>query len=628
MPAPIGVTQNGIFVSYPKDGDTIDAPSTWIAGAVMPGSTLAVNNKPVQLNKEGFFAHPVPLAVGNNQFTIMKNGNPALSFPLTVHRPAPPPSVPDEPPQVAMESLQPQQDLGVGPGDLVEFGMRASPGGQASVKVAGRVIPLQPAGSHTPNRGLDTAYGVTYQKTAAAGKDLYLGFYRVGAADAWQNETPEFDLTKDGTTVHEQGKGRLTVLTQPFLSSTSHDDTIVRVGPNAGRTTPAPAGVRVLVDGYVGDQYRCEASGDKHLWIDKADLTGNEGAGASPTSIVRTMNIENEGRNGARVVVPLNQRLPFELKQEITSGNRVQLRIYGGISNTDWITEPSTSSKATDEAVTGGRAYPRPVDRSHNPVMYITWQQASDRVYMATLTLNVKKQWGFWGEYQGTNLVVHIKGAPPVVPGSGSLKGLKICVDAGHGGKEIGAIGCSGIKEAWLNLQVAKKLEHILKQRGADVVMTRTTDVVVSLDDRVKIAADNNCDLLLSVHHNSLPDARNPWTEHGTSSYYYHPQALMFANLVRQGMVNELAFGDFHTRWQNLALCRPSRQPSSLAEVAFVCNPDEYAAMLTDAGQERAALGLAKGIEDFVFDRTVPPKSSARAASARRRPARKSGKPH
>jgi N-acetylmuramoyl-L-alanine amidase len=651
---PIGVNRSGIFISYPRDGVTIDAPSTFVAGAVAPGSTLAVNGQPVRLNKEGFFAQVVPLGLGNNQFNFVKNGMPDQLFSLNIHRPTPPPPVPEQPAQIFTQSLQPEQDIGVQAGDLIEFGMRASPGGQASVKVGAVVVPLQPAGHSSPNRGLDTAFGVAYQRTAATVKDLYTGFYRVSATDTWQNETPQFMLVKDGVTIHEKGGGRITVLAQPFLSSTVPDQTIVRVGPGAGRTTPLPAGVRVLVDGCVGDQYRCVMSADKHLWIDKSELSGNEGPGSPPSARVRTINIENEGANGARVVVPLNQRLPFELKQEITSGNRLQLRIYGAMADTDWITEPSTSSKATDEAVPsdsglptggalrlasqartaakpagtkqvgkpvpnpGGRAFPASADRTHNPVSYITWQQVADRVYLATINLNVKKQWGFWGEYEGTNLVLHIKGAPQVVPGC--LRGLKICVDPGHGGSETGAIGCSGIKESTLNLAVAKKLERILKQRGATVIMTRDGDVFVSLADRVKIAADNNCDLLLSVHHNSLPDGRNPWAEHGTSSYYYHPQALSFANLVRQGVVNKAGFVDFHSRWQNLALCRPSRQVSALAELAFVINPDEYAAELTEAGQERAAEGLAQGIENFVFDKTPPHPATSKS---RKPPARK-----
>lgn len=613
---PIGVARNGIFLAYPHDRSDIPAPSTFLAGAVAPGSKLTANGQPVHVNAQGYFAHVVPLKVGKNEITLQKNNDPNQSFLLTLNRPAPPPAVPSEPAQILPGSVQPAQDIGVQPGDTIEFGMRASPGGQASVRIGSRIVALR-AGGKTPNQGLDTAFGVTFQQTPATIQDLYTGFYRVTAADAWQNETPEFTLVKDGATVHQTGNGRITVLAQPLLSATAHDETIVRVGPGAGRTTPLPEGVRVLIDGWVGDAYRCEMAPGKHLWIEKADLTGTEPGGSAPEATVRTINIENDGAGGARVVVPLNQRLPFEIKQEIVPANRLQLRIYGATADTDWITEPSTSSHATDEAVKKGRAYPPPAARSHNPVTFVTWQQQADRIYQATINLSPKQQWGFHGEYEGTNLVLRIKGAPHVIPGS--LQGLKICVDPGHGGAETGAIGCSGIKESTINLAIAKRTQQLLRAAGAQVIMTRMGDEEVSLADRVKIAVDNHCDLLVSIHNNSLPDGRNPWQEHGTSSYYYHPQSLSLANALRQGVVNNLGFVDFHTRWQNLALCRPSQMPAALVEVGFLINPDEYAALLSPSGQQKAAAGIVSGVRTFLTQALAPsqpPRTKSRTGVA------------
>lgn len=621
-----------IFVAYPHNGTEVGAPSTYVVGAAPPGSSITVNGERAKINAQGFFAHVVPVGLGNTPITIARDGG-AEKMTITVHRAAPPPPVPDEPLQISPSSVQPQSDVGVAAGDIVEFGMRGSPGGQATVRIGSTLIPLQSPGAklNAPNTGRDTAFGVTYQRTASSNRDLYTGFYRVTAQDQWQNETPIFALARNGSTVHQQGSGRISVLAQPFISSTAHDDTIVRLGPGAGRTTPLPAGVRVLVDGFLGDSYRCRMSQGKHLWIEKADLTGMEGPGTPPSSRVRTINIENEGRSGARIVIPLNQRLPFEIKQEITGGNRLQLKLYGAVSDTDWITEPSTSSHATDEATVQRRAFPRAADRGVNPVEFVTWQQLSDDVYQATINLNTRQQWGFWTDYQnGSDLVLHIKGAPPVNPKSGNLQGLKVCLDPGHGGSEVGAIGCSGIKEATINLAVAKKAQEILTQRGASVVMTRQADVVMSLDDRVKFAAANNVDLLLSVHQNSLPDGRNPWVEHGTSTYYYQPQALAFANQVRAGTVARLGFPDFHTRWQNLALCRPSRQPSALVEVGFVINPDEYADLISPGGQERAARGIADGVQNFVYQSLAPramPASSDRGNTTRRRSPSKTARP-
>ena len=607
---PIGAQKNGILLVYPHDGSTIDAPSTFLVGAVPPGTALTQNGRPIKVNKAGFFAEVVPLARGDNHFDIVKNGNPSDDFSLTVLRPMPPQPVPANPPQILASSMQPAQDLGVEPGDILTLSLRGSPGSDVTATIAGRTISLRPVGgkaNSSVNQGLHTTFGVTYQQSAAASRDLYTGFYKVTADDKWQGEQPIFTLTNASSTISHPASGHVTVISQPFIATTTHDDTVVRVGPGAGRTTPMVQGVRVLVDGFVGESYRCEMAAGKHLWIEKKDLTENEAAGVPPTANVQTINIENEGTGGARIVIPLNQRLPYEVKQEIVPSNRLQLKIFGATADTDWITEPSTSSTAVSSATASGastnkagKAFPNPADRQHNPVGSVTWQQMSDRIYQVTVNLNSRQQWGFWVDYDGTRLMLHVKGPPAVTPGLATLKGLRVCLDPGHGGVETGAIGCSGIKEATVNFAIAKRVQRLLTQQGAEVIMTRDGDVDVGLNDRVQIAINSKSDLLVSIHNNALPDGRNPWMEHGTSSYYYQPQSLLLATTIRQGVVKDLGFNDFHTRWQNLALCRPSNMPAQLVEVGFMVNPDEYAALLTPAGQERAAVGITEGIHNFI----------------------------
>lgn len=614
-----GVVRNGIRVAYPHDKSDINAPSTFIVGAIDPPATLSINGTTIPVNQQGYFAHVVPLTIGENRFTLVKNGDASQSFALSVKRPSPPAPVPADPAQIMKSSIEPKQDLGVEPGDIIQLAMRGSPGSSAQVRLGGRVIQLAPAGSKV-NAGLDTAFGVSYQRSPAKINDMYSGFYRVTSGDTWQGETPVFVLTKNGVTVTESAPSRVSVLQQPLLCSTVTEDTVVRVGPGAGRTTPWPTGVRVLVDGFVGDNYRCEVAPGKHLWIDKKDLSVPEDGGMAPRANVRTINIENEGSSGARVIIPLTQRLPFELKQDINPVNRLQLKLYGATADTDWVTEPSTRADATNNAAQPVKTYP--ADRSHNPVSFITWQQVSDNLYQVSVNLNQRQQWGYWADYEDNNLILHINGAPNVALGPGTLQGLKVCVDPGHGGAEAGAIGCGGVKESMINLGIGLKLAAMLRAEGAEVILTRDSDVDVSLADRVAIANKAAADLLISVHNNSLPDGRNPLSEHGTSSYYYHPQSLLLSNALRAGVLSDLGFPNFHTRWQNLALCRPSRMPASLVEVGFVINPDEYAALVSDGGQSRAARGIVRGVHQFLAqaltNAPVAPKKNSASSGTKR----------
>lgn len=79
----------------------------------------------------------------------------------------------------------------------------------------------------------------------------------------------------------------------------------------------------------------------------------------------------------------------------------------------------------------------------------------------------------------------------------------KVVVDAGHGGKDPGAMGRGGLREKDVNLDVARRLALFLEEHGVDVVMTRRSDVYVPLEDRTAIANRVNPDLFVSIHANS-----------------------------------------------------------------------------------------------------------------------------
>ena len=96
------------------------------------------------------------------------------------------------------------------------------------------------------------------------------------------------------------------------------------------------------------------------------------------------------------------------------------------------------------------------------------------------------------------------------------MRDNKICVDPGHGGRDPGAVGPTDYEEADANLDIGLRLRDLLVNDGATVYMTRTTDVYVSLADRVAIANNNNVDTFLSIHCNAYDG-----TVQGTETYYH-----------------------------------------------------------------------------------------------------------
>ena len=78
----------------------------------------------------------------------------------------------------------------------------------------------------------------------------------------------------------------------------------------------------------------------------------------------------------------------------------------------------------------------------------------------------------------------------------------KIFIDAGHGGKDSGAVN-GKIFEKDIALNIALKVEKMLKACGIETVMSRITDIFVTLQDRAKLANNSNADLFVSIHVNS-----------------------------------------------------------------------------------------------------------------------------
>lgn len=87
------------------------------------------------------------------------------------------------------------------------------------------------------------------------------------------------------------------------------------------------------------------------------------------------------------------------------------------------------------------------------------------------------------------------------VPGAFNIR--RVLVDAGHGGKDAGAVSSRGLKEKRLVLEIARKVKEELESRGIQVLMTRNADVFIPLSERAQIANKNGVDFFISIHANA-----------------------------------------------------------------------------------------------------------------------------
>lgn len=205
---------------------------------------------------------------------------------------------------------------------------------------------------------------------------------------------------------------------------------------------------------------------------------------------------------------------------------------------------------------------------------------------------------GYSARFSGTDFIVKIR--KPILVGSAKpLRGLKIAIDAGHGGTETGTTGCLGDKEKDVMLKFAKELDSELRKRGADVLMIRNSDETVSLEDRTERANSENSLLFISLHGNALPNGKDPNAISGTGIYYYYNQAKPLAEDILSEMTSQLKMRNDKVRQQSFAVVRNSNALSILIEIGYMINPSDNAKMIDKNFQKDAAKAIADGIEKY-----------------------------
>lgn len=226
-----------------------------------------------------------------------------------------------------------------------------------------------------------------------------------------------------------------------------------------------------------------------------------------------------------------------------------------------------------------------------------------------------RELWGYdWRDTArgARRLVVRLRPDPPAATPERPLGGLRIMVDAGHGGTDQGALGPSGLAEADVNLIVSLALGRELEALGARVRQTRRSDVFVPLDERVQIALDEDPDLFVSVHHNSVAFETDPLGDRGSKVYYHYPHseptaraiAVRLAELWPAPLPPAVAPMPPRTLSENFRVCRNvSGCPSVLVENAFVCHPEDEFRLRDRAHLDASARAIARGIVDLLAAR-------------------------
>lgn len=197
--------------------------------------------------------------------------------------------------------------------------------------------------------------------------------------------------------------------------------------------------------------------------------------------------------------------------------------------------------------------------------------------------------------------------AAPTVQTVDGVAGHTVVLDAGHGGSDVGAIGPHRVTEASVTLPVTQAVRDILTASGAEVAMTRDTDVDVygpgasdrdELQARVDVGVRTpGAEVFVSIHCNAFS---NPGA-HGMETYYYPKTDADYrlAQLLNEELAQ--AGGRFNrgVKEARFYVMRHSAMPASLVELAFITNPAEERLLADHDYQQKVAAAIARGIGRF-----------------------------
>ncbi|GAA6926444.1 N-acetylmuramoyl-L-alanine amidase [Helicobacter pylori] len=221
-------------------------------------------------------------------------------------------------------------------------------------------------------------------------------------------------------------------------------------------------------------------------------------------------------------------------------------------------------------------------------------------------------------------------------------KHKKIVLDAGHGGKDCGAMSANSVCEKDIVLEVVKFLHKELKKRGYSVLLTRDKDIYIDLVARTELANKKSADLFISVHANSIPK-RSTSNAHGIETYFlstarserarkvaeqenkdnvnlmdYFSKSLLLNSLNTQRLIvsNKLAIDVQYGMLQSIRKNYPdvvdggvregpfwvlagALMPSILIEIGYNSHAIESKRIQSKPYQKILAKGIADGIDSF-----------------------------
>lgn len=172
----------------------------------------------------------------------------------------------------------------------------------------------------------------------------------------------------------------------------------------------------------------------------------------------------------------------------------------------------------------------------------------------------------------------------------------KIVVDAGHGGKDPGAVNGANFEKV-AALAIAKKVKDRLKSAGYSVKMTRSKDKYLTLAERCEISNEYDADIFVSIHLNAATNENAKGIETWRYTSVGNTTKKLASN-VQTELIASLGWKDRGVKTSsNLYVLKHTRASAVLIECGFISNNEECKKLFKESYQNKVAKAIVKGIE-------------------------------
>jgi N-acetylmuramoyl-L-alanine amidase len=335
-------------------------------------------------------------------------------------------------------------------------------------------------------------------------------------------------------------------------------------------------GAVMKVSGKSGVNYRVSLSRMESGYINQDDVQLLPPGTVKPSYYITSMSC-GPAKDGDILTIPWAEPVPYEVYPD-PDRKRIVITLFGVETASTWITH-----------LTGRKIIEK-----------VTWEQTTPETYKIYVNIKTGKIWGYSLRPDGKRLVLRIRDrAIYDLNNVKPLTGLKIAIEAGHGGSGLGAVGLSGLLEKDVNLDLSLRLGELLGSMGAEIVQVRDSDKDMTLIEKRNIVIDSEADLFVSIHANA--GGGGYLRVAGTSTYYNNPFWAPMAETIYNRLL-ELKLKEFGVVGSfNYTPIRLSEMPSILVEQAFMSNAEDEEKLADPLFRQQMAQKIYEGIIDYLI---------------------------